>query len=131
MFQSVARRACVRTASPGLRSFAIKTTRPVNKIVGSAEEAVSVIKDGSKLCVPAVMGTDRRLRVCARRLVGGFGLCGIPEKLIAALEKQVCVIFTVSLLLLIARLVLVCVCGDGGIVMVVVVVRVCPFVCAC
>ena len=86
----------------------------MNKTYPSAAAALAdLIQDGQTLAI------------------GGFGLCGIPEKLIAALEKQVCVIFTVSLLLLIARLVLVCVCGDGGIVMVVVVVRVCPFVCAC
>ena len=39
------------------------------KIVDSPEAAVADIKDGSKL------------------LVGGFGLCGIPESLISAVEK--------------------------------------------
>ena len=39
------------------------------KIVDTPEEAVAGIKDGSKL------------------LVGGFGLCGIPEALITAVEK--------------------------------------------
>jgi acyl CoA:acetate/3-ketoacid CoA transferase alpha subunit len=38
--------------------------------VVTAEEAVKGIRDGAKL------------------LVGGFGLCGIPENLIAALSKQ-------------------------------------------
>lgn len=41
-----------------------------SKLVGSAEEAVADIGDGSKLCV------------------GGFGLCGIPENLISALVKK-------------------------------------------
>lgn len=40
------------------------------KIVGSADEAVADVFDGATLCV------------------GGFGLCGIPENLIAALERQ-------------------------------------------
>eukprot|EP01132_Coremiostelium_polycephalum_P002483 gene2483-3072_t len=39
-----------------------------SKVVGSAKEAVSEIKDNSKL------------------LVGGFGLCGIPENLITAIR---------------------------------------------
>ncbi|XP_055324161.1 succinyl-CoA:3-ketoacid coenzyme A transferase 1, mitochondrial isoform X2 [Sitodiplosis mosellana] len=47
------------------------TIRPGNrKIFGSAEDAVMDIPDGSKL------------------LVGGFGLCGIPENLIGAMLKQ-------------------------------------------
>ena len=41
-----------------------------SKVVGSAAEAVAGIKDGDTLCV------------------GGFGLCGIPENLIAALVDQ-------------------------------------------
>ncbi|KAI5632116.1 coenzyme A transferase domain-containing protein [Phthorimaea operculella] len=41
-----------------------------NKIYNDFNEAVSDIKDGSKL------------------LVGGFGLCGIPENLISALNKR-------------------------------------------
>ncbi|KAF5281615.1 hypothetical protein FQR65_LT02935 [Abscondita terminalis] len=41
-----------------------------NKLCSSAEEAVKDIPNGAKL------------------LVGGFGLCGIPEKLIAALLKH-------------------------------------------
>ena len=44
--------------------------REFSKIVGSAEEAVAGVRDGDTL------------------LVGGFGLCGIPEKLIAALVAQ-------------------------------------------
>jgi 3-oxoacid CoA-transferase A subunit len=42
----------------------------INKVVASAEEAVKDIDDGSML------------------VVGGFGLCGIPENLIAALMKR-------------------------------------------
>ncbi len=41
----------------------------MNKVVNSAEEAISGIKDGMTL------------------MVGGFGLCGIPENSIAALVK--------------------------------------------
>jgi len=42
----------------------------INKVVATAEEAVKDIFDGATL------------------VVGGFGLCGIPESLIAALVKQ-------------------------------------------
>ena len=42
----------------------------MNKVVSSAEEAISDIKDGSVL------------------MLGGFGLCGIPENCIAALVKK-------------------------------------------
>jgi 3-oxoacid CoA-transferase subunit A len=42
----------------------------MNKVVGSAEEAVRDVGDGSTL------------------VVGGFGLCGIPENLINALVKR-------------------------------------------
>lgn len=41
-----------------------------SKVINSAEEAVADIPDGSTLCV------------------GGFGLCGIPENLIEALNKK-------------------------------------------
>lgn len=41
-----------------------------SKVVASAEQAVADIKDGSTL------------------LVGGFGLCGIPENLISALKAK-------------------------------------------
>ena len=50
------------TAHTG-RSFA-------SKIVASAQEAVKDLKDGDTL------------------LVGGFGLCGIPENLIKAVEEK-------------------------------------------
>lgn len=42
----------------------------MNKVVSSAEEAIRDIKDGSVL------------------MLGGFGLCGIPENCIAALVKR-------------------------------------------
>jgi len=42
----------------------------INKKVASAEEAISDIKDGDTI------------------MLGGFGLCGIPEKCIAALVRQ-------------------------------------------
>ena len=42
----------------------------MNKVVGNADEAVKDIQDGAVL------------------LVGGFGLCGIPENLIAALVRK-------------------------------------------
>lgn len=51
----------------------------VNKVCSSAEEAVQAIVDGSTL------------------MLGGFGLCGIPENLIAALvEKHVTGLHTIS-----------------------------------
>jgi acyl CoA:acetate/3-ketoacid CoA transferase alpha subunit len=40
------------------------------QVYNNAADAIKDIKDGSKLCV------------------GGFGLCGIPENLIAALVQQ-------------------------------------------
>jgi 3-oxoacid CoA-transferase A subunit len=42
----------------------------MNKSVASADEAVSVIPDGASI------------------MMGGFGLCGIPEHLIAALQRR-------------------------------------------
>jgi 3-oxoacid CoA-transferase subunit A len=42
----------------------------LNKVVASADEAVADIKDGSTV------------------MLGGFGLCGIPENLIAALVRK-------------------------------------------
>src|SRR6186997_540599 len=42
----------------------------MNKLVKNADEAISAIKDGDTL------------------MLGGFGLCGIPENCIAALVKQ-------------------------------------------
>jgi 3-oxoacid CoA-transferase subunit A len=42
----------------------------MNKVVASAEEAVALVPDGATI------------------MMGGFGLCGIPEKLIAALHSR-------------------------------------------
>lgn len=42
----------------------------MNKVIGSAAEAVSDIQDGATI------------------MMGGFGLCGIPENLIAALREK-------------------------------------------
>ena len=42
----------------------------MNKVVASASEAIRDIHDGATI------------------MVGGFGLCGIPENLIRALEKK-------------------------------------------
>lgn len=42
----------------------------INKVVKSAEEAIAGIKDDMTL------------------MLGGFGLCGIPENTIAALRKS-------------------------------------------
>lgn len=53
------------------------TQRKSGKVYESALDAVADIKDGAKL------------------LVGGFGLCGIPENLIAALIKHEATNFTV------------------------------------
>jgi 3-oxoacid CoA-transferase subunit A len=42
----------------------------LNKVVISADEAVQDIRDGATI------------------MIGGFGLCGIPENLIAALVRR-------------------------------------------
>jgi 3-oxoacid CoA-transferase subunit A len=42
----------------------------MNKVLGSADEAVALVSDGATL------------------MVGGFGLCGIPEDLIQALHRR-------------------------------------------
>src|SRR5919108_2747606 len=42
----------------------------MNKVVGSAEDAVRDVQDGASI------------------MIGGFGLCGIPENLIRALVKK-------------------------------------------
>jgi 3-oxoacid CoA-transferase subunit A len=53
----------------GLPSYLIEY-RSMNKVVESADEAVSRIPDGATI------------------MMGGFGLCGIPETLIAALHAR-------------------------------------------
>jgi acyl CoA:acetate/3-ketoacid CoA transferase alpha subunit len=58
-----------RTARASPR-FSFASASSSSKIVASADEAVKDIPSGSTL------------------LVGGFGLCGIPENLINALVKQ-------------------------------------------
>ena len=47
-----------------------KTLMPMNKVVANADDAVHDIQDGATI------------------MVGGFGLCGIPENLIRALVKK-------------------------------------------
>lgn len=64
---SVAR---IQAAARCLARHASSGPRSSTKIVGSAAEAVRDIPDNAKL------------------LVGGFGLCGIPENLIAALRER-------------------------------------------
>ena len=46
------------------------TIRAVNKVLGSAAEAVAMVPDGATL------------------MIGGFGVCGLPENLIAALHAR-------------------------------------------
>ena len=53
----------------GVTSYLIEY-RPMNKVLASAEEAVERIPDGATI------------------MMGGFGLCGIPETLIAALRAR-------------------------------------------
>ena len=52
------------------RNISLSSIRNAAAILNSADDAVADIKTGSKL------------------LVGGFGLCGIPENLISALLKR-------------------------------------------
>src|SRR5919202_5715820 len=61
--------ACSRSAFKGRTSYLIEY-RPMNKALASAEEAVAAIPDGATI------------------MMGGFGLCGIPENLIAALRAR-------------------------------------------
>ena len=53
----------------GVTSYLIEY-RPMNKVLASAAEAVALIPDGATI------------------MMGGFGLCGIPENLIAALHAR-------------------------------------------
>src|SRR5262245_65919906 len=61
--------ACSRSAFKGRVSYLIEY-RAMNKVVSSAEEAVALVSDGATI------------------MMGGFGLCGIPENLIAALHRR-------------------------------------------
>src|SRR5262245_21215227 len=61
--------ACSRSAFKGRVSYLIEY-RPMNKVLRSADEAVALIPDGAVI------------------MMGGFGLCGIPENLIAALRAR-------------------------------------------
>ena len=55
---------------PPLQSRVGQNLMPLNKVVASADEAVRDIQDGATI------------------MVGGFGLCGIPENLIAGVSAQ-------------------------------------------
>ena len=58
-----------RGAGKPIRGAAAEVFAVIDKVVKSADEAISVVKDGMTL------------------VVGGFGLCGIPENLINALVR--------------------------------------------
>jgi len=79
--QSLLRTAAPRLSGRAFRGFAparpwlqagrlASTVSSSSKVVASADEAIADIRDGSTICV------------------GGFGLCGIPENLIAALQRK-------------------------------------------
>src|SRR5262245_1445020 len=61
--------ACSRSAFKGRISYLIEY-RPMNKVLRSADEAAALVPDGAVI------------------MMGGFGLCGIPENLIAALRAR-------------------------------------------
>src|SRR5262245_41156318 len=61
--------ACSRSAFKGRVSYLIEY-RPMNKVLRSADDAVALVPDGAVI------------------MMGGFGLCGIPENLIAALRTR-------------------------------------------
>src|SRR5262245_64869884 len=62
--------ACSRSAFTRSQVSYLIEYSAVNKVVASAEEAVAAIPDGATI------------------MMGGFGLCGIPEHLIAALHRR-------------------------------------------
>src|SRR5437660_5962174 len=61
--------ACSRCGCTG-GDILLDRMPPMNKVLASAEEAVALIPDGATI------------------MMGGFGLCGIPERLIAALRAR-------------------------------------------
>src|SRR6266508_3376657 len=61
--------ACSRSAFKGRVSYLIEY-QPMNKVLASAADAVALVPDGATI------------------MMGGFGLCGIPENLIAALHAR-------------------------------------------
>lgn len=63
-------RNSIRSTLLNTSRSAFFSTKPSGKVFPNAAAAVADIPDGSKL------------------LVGGFGLCGIPEHLIAALKEK-------------------------------------------
>src|SRR5258705_6613486 len=61
--------ACSRSGCTG-GDILLDRMPPMNKVLANAEEAVALIPDGATI------------------MMGGFGLCGIPENLIAALRAR-------------------------------------------
>jgi len=59
-----------RIADSGLSSLGLSSLVLLNKVIATADEAVADIPDGATL------------------MLGGFGLCGIPENLVAALIRK-------------------------------------------
>lgn len=60
----------VRSGVPSIENPNLEVSAVINKVIASADEAIKDVRDGMTL------------------VVGGFGLCGIPENLIAALVRK-------------------------------------------
>jgi 3-oxoacid CoA-transferase A subunit len=60
----------VRSSVPSIENSNPEVSAVINKVIASADEAIKDVQDGMTL------------------VVGGFGLCGIPENLIAALVRK-------------------------------------------
>lgn len=60
----------VRSGVPSIENPNLEVFAVINKVIASADEAIKDVRDGMTL------------------VVGGFGLCGIPENLIAALVRK-------------------------------------------